>query len=144
MLLLVDASIPPMALDISCAAWFAEAEVGAPYLPVGTPGLQALGRPGWSRCSSLVAKLPLQPCMVRRPHPFTLPHAAPPFRPHPPQIPFTVVFTKLDKRKKGGPPAEENIAAFEAQVRMGRVGGSHGSWPNPGNLPCAWVEAVRV
>ncbi|KAL4437187.1 hypothetical protein ABPG75_004326 [Micractinium tetrahymenae] len=56
-LLLVDASIPPMALDISCAAWFAEAEV-----------------------------------------------------------PFTVVFTKLDKRKKGGPPAEENIAAFEAQV----------------------------
>lgn len=33
------------------------------------------------------------------------------------QIPFTVVFTKLDKRKKGGPPAEENIAAFEAQVR---------------------------
>ncbi|KAL4423508.1 hypothetical protein ABPG77_003641 [Micractinium sp. CCAP 211/92] len=56
-LLLVDASIPPMALDISCAAWFAEAE-----------------------------------------------------------IPFTIVFTKLDKRKKGGPPAEENIAAFEAQV----------------------------
>lgn len=56
-LLLVDASIPPMALDVSCAAWFAEAE-----------------------------------------------------------IPFTIVFTKLDKRKKGGPPAEENIAAFEAQV----------------------------
>lgn len=27
-LLLVDASIPPMPLDISCAAWFAEAEVG--------------------------------------------------------------------------------------------------------------------
>ncbi|KAI7841072.1 hypothetical protein COHA_005300 [Chlorella ohadii] len=56
-LLLVDASIPPMPLDISCAAWFAEAEV-----------------------------------------------------------PFTVVFTKLDKRKKGTPPAEENIAAFEAAV----------------------------
>lgn len=32
---------------------------------------------------------------------------------YPPQIPFTLVFTKLDKRKKGGPPAEENIAAFE-------------------------------
>ncbi|PRW58204.1 GTP-binding protein [Chlorella sorokiniana] len=56
-LLLIDASIPPMPLDISCAAWFAEAE-----------------------------------------------------------IPFTVVFTKLDKRKKGSPPAEENIAAFEAAV----------------------------
>jgi hypothetical protein len=27
-LLLVDASIPPMALDLACAAWFAEAEVG--------------------------------------------------------------------------------------------------------------------
>lgn len=26
-LLLVDASIPPMALDLSCAAWFAEAQV---------------------------------------------------------------------------------------------------------------------
>jgi len=26
------------------------------------------------------------------------------------------VFTKLDKRKKGAPPAEENIAAFEAAV----------------------------
>ena len=33
-----------------------------------------------------------------------------------PQVPFTVVFTKLDKRKKGEPLAEENIAAFEAQV----------------------------
>lgn len=56
-LLLVDASIPPMALDIACAAWFADAE-----------------------------------------------------------IPFTVVFTKLDKRKKGVSPADENIAAFERQV----------------------------
>jgi hypothetical protein len=28
-LLLVDASIPPMPLDVACAAWFAEAEVGA-------------------------------------------------------------------------------------------------------------------
>ena len=38
-------------------------------------------------------------------------------RPHlRPQIPFTLVFTKLDKRKKGTPPAEENIAAFEAAV----------------------------
>lgn len=36
--------------------------------------------------------------------------------PTPFQIPFTVVFTKLDKRKKGSPPAEENIAAFEAAV----------------------------
>lgn len=32
------------------------------------------------------------------------------------QIPFTIVFTKLDKRKKGGPAAKDNIAAFEAAV----------------------------
>lgn len=56
-LLLVDASIPPMPLDVSCAAWFAQAE-----------------------------------------------------------IPFTIVFTKLDKRKKGVSGSEENIAAFEAKV----------------------------
>ncbi|EFN59273.1 hypothetical protein CHLNCDRAFT_17068, partial [Chlorella variabilis] len=58
-LLLVDSSIPPMPLDISCAAWFAEAG-----------------------------------------------------------IPFTVVFTKLDKRKKGASPSDDNIAAFE-QVWLG-------------------------
>jgi hypothetical protein len=32
------------------------------------------------------------------------------------QIPFTIVFTKLDKKKKGGSPSDENIAAFEEQV----------------------------
>ena len=29
------------------------------------------------------------------------------------QIPFTIVFTKLDKRKKGVTPSDDNIAAFE-------------------------------
>jgi hypothetical protein len=33
-----------------------------------------------------------------------------------PQIPYSIVFTKVDKRKKGAPPALENIAAFEAEV----------------------------
>jgi GTP-binding protein len=56
-LVLVDASIPPMQLDIECASWLAEAEV-----------------------------------------------------------PFVLVYTKLDKRKKGVPPARENIAAFEAAL----------------------------
>ncbi len=55
--LLVDASIPPMEIDINCAAWFGESE-----------------------------------------------------------IPFTIVYTKLDKKKKGGPPSEENIAAFEEKL----------------------------
>ena len=53
-LLLVDASIPPLELDLECASWLNDAEV-----------------------------------------------------------PFIVVYTKLDKKKKGMPPAEENIAAFE-------------------------------
>lgn len=55
--LLVDASIPPMEIDINCAAWFGESE-----------------------------------------------------------IPFTIVYTKLDKKKKDCPPSEENIAAFEEKL----------------------------
>jgi len=55
--LLVDASIPPMDLDVACASWFGESE-----------------------------------------------------------IPFTTVFTKLDKRKKGCPGAEENISEFEQRL----------------------------
>ena len=55
--LLVDASIPPMEIDISCANWFGESE-----------------------------------------------------------IPFTIVYTKLDKKKKGCSPSEENIAAFEERL----------------------------
>jgi len=56
-LLLVDASIPPMELDLACANWLAEAEV-----------------------------------------------------------PYTLVYTKVDKRKKGVPPASENIDAFESRL----------------------------
>jgi GTP-binding protein len=56
-LLLVDASIPPMPLDLACADWFAESKV-----------------------------------------------------------PYTIVYTKLDKRKKGGPGARDNIEAFEAEL----------------------------
>lgn len=56
-LLLVDASIPPMELDIACAEWLADAET-----------------------------------------------------------PFTVVYTKIDKRKKGVPAPQENIAAFENRL----------------------------
>eukprot|EP00887_Chlorella_sp_A99_P005181 scaffold1.g5181.t1 len=56
-LLLVDASIPPMPLDVACAEWFDRA-----------------------------------------------------------QLPYSVVFTKADKRKKGTPPAEENMAAFEQEL----------------------------
>lgn len=55
--LLVDATIPPMDIDINCASWFGESE-----------------------------------------------------------MPFTIVYTKLDKRKKGCPPPEENIAAFEQRL----------------------------
>ena len=29
------------------------------------------------------------------------------------QLPYTIVFTKADKRKKGVPSAEDNMAAFE-------------------------------
>ena len=57
-LLLVDASIPPLELDINCAGWLVEA-----------------------------------------------------------QVPFVIVFTKLDKRKKGVPPAEENMASFETMLQ---------------------------
>ena len=32
------------------------------------------------------------------------------------QVPFALVYTKLDKRKKRVPAAEENIAAFEEAV----------------------------
>ena len=32
------------------------------------------------------------------------------------QVPFALVYTKLDKRKKNTPPADENIAAFEEAV----------------------------
>ena len=56
-LLLIDASIPPMEIDLACANWLGDAEV-----------------------------------------------------------PYTLVYTKVDKRKKGVPPAEENIAAFEAKL----------------------------
>ena len=56
-LLLIDASIPPMDIDIQCASWFGESE-----------------------------------------------------------IPFTIVYTKLDKKKKGCPPAEENIREFEERL----------------------------
>jgi len=56
-LLLVDASIPPMELDLACAAWLAEAEV-----------------------------------------------------------PMTVVYTKMDKKKKGCPSAADNIASFEERL----------------------------
>lgn len=53
-LLLVDASIPPQAVDLDYAAWLAGAGV-----------------------------------------------------------PFSVVFTKADKRKRGGPRAADNVAAFK-------------------------------
>jgi GTP-binding protein len=56
-LLLVDASIPPMELDLACACWFAESE-----------------------------------------------------------IPYSIVYTKLDKKKKGCPPSDENIAEFERRL----------------------------
>lgn len=56
-LLLIDASIPPMELDLACANWLAEAKV-----------------------------------------------------------PYTLVYTKVDKRKKGVPPASENIEAFENRL----------------------------
>lgn len=56
--LLVDASIPPMELDLACAWWFAESE-----------------------------------------------------------IPCTIVYTKLDKKKKGCPPSDENISEFERRLR---------------------------
>lgn len=72
-LLLVDASIPPMPLDLACADWFGE---------------------------------------------------------H--QIPFTLVFTKIDKRKKGCPPPEENAAAFESALRA--------TW---GELPPALATSSR-
>jgi len=103
-LLLVDASIPPMPLDISCAAWFAEAEVGGRGVGgFGYGWLEPVMGGGWTPLVCQPATLELlfrsaQPCSP------------------PPQVPFTVVFTKLDKRKKGTPPAEENIAAFEAAV----------------------------
>lgn len=56
-LLLIDASIPPMELDISCANWLGEAGVA-----------------------------------------------------------YTLVYTKMDKRKKGEQKAADNIAAFEAAL----------------------------
>jgi GTP-binding protein len=56
-LLLIDASIPPMPIDLACANWLGEAEV-----------------------------------------------------------PYTLVYTKVDKRKKGIPDAAENIAAFEEKL----------------------------
>lgn len=36
------------------------------------------------------------------------------------QIPYSVVFTKVDKKKKGCPAVEENIEAFQ------KVGSRHG------------------
>jgi len=33
-----------------------------------------------------------------------------------PQVPFSLVFTKTDKRKKRCPTAAENIAAFQGQL----------------------------
>jgi GTP-binding protein len=57
-LLLIDASIPPMPIDIACANWLGEAEV-----------------------------------------------------------PYTLVYTKVDKKKKGIPDAAENIAAFEEKLQ---------------------------
>lgn len=33
-----------------------------------------------------------------------------------PQVPFALVFTKTDKRKKRCPTAEKNIAAFQGQL----------------------------
>ena len=35
------------------------------------------------------------------------------------QVPFSLVFTKTDKRKKRCPGASENIAAFQAQLLAG-------------------------
>jgi GTP-binding protein len=32
------------------------------------------------------------------------------------QVPFSLVFTKTDKRKKGVPPPQENIRAFQARL----------------------------
>lgn len=57
-LLLIDASIPPMPIDLACANWLGEAEV-----------------------------------------------------------PYTLVYTKVDKRKKGVPDAVENIVAFEEKLQ---------------------------
>ena len=48
------------------------------------------------------------------------------------QIPFTLVFTKIDKRKKGCPPPEENAAAFESALRA--------TW---GELPPALATSSR-
>lgn len=62
-MLLVDASIPPMPLDLACADWLRQAEV-----------------------------------------------------------PFSLVYTKVDKRKKGVPGAEDNIAAFEAALQAATRG----------------------
>jgi GTP-binding protein len=56
-LLLIDATIPPMELDLSCADWLGEAGVA-----------------------------------------------------------YTLVYTKVDKRKKGEPPVADNVAAFEAAL----------------------------
>ncbi|KAK9807729.1 hypothetical protein WJX72_007363 [[Myrmecia] bisecta] len=58
-LLLLDSTIPPQEVDLSCADWLAEA-----------------------------------------------------------QIPFSLVFTKVDKRKKKCPPPEENIQAFIDDLRQ--------------------------
>lgn len=81
----------------------------------------------WAATGCTRAPLPLRPSLSMTPTPICPPTLRPPL-----QIPYTVVFTKVDKRKKNCPPAEENIAAFQ-QVgssvgARGLQGSPHGSW----------------
>ena len=126
-LLLVDASIPPMPLDIASAAWFAEAEVrqesanqglcGAVWCPTAPAG-HGRALPDARRRCVCVCALQWGPCAHWDPC-LLCPLASPLlFGVTPVQIPFTIVFTKLDKRKKGVTPSDDNIAAFE-QVGIG-------------------------
>lgn len=120
-LLLVDASIPPQELDLEYAAWLAGARAAGRAQPsrrcvrhvrprariaclhgLAAPACAARGLPHGGH-SHLCARACCCCCLHR-----ALPSGA--------GVPFSLVFTKADKRKKGGPRAGDNVAAFKRSL----------------------------
>ncbi|CAI6009093.1 unnamed protein product [Closterium sp. NIES-65] len=131
-LLLVDATIPPQAIDVECADWLGRNKtpltVVAPSLgnhhsPLHAPSFNPLLLPHFP---SISPSLSCSPSVISRRRPggkVLIVFCASPPKPKPlfppPQIPLTVVFTKCDRQKKarrnGRPPAV-NAALFRAEL----------------------------
>lgn len=111
-LLLVDGSIPPQPLDLECADWLGESEVRAVakcavWLPavaatnprvLCVPALGRAGSKGWAQCET--AQRGARTALLK----LTVSRA---------QVPFAVVFTKTDAKKKSGPGPSQNMGAFK-------------------------------